>query len=381
MFFEALISLLVAAHLLAMNVASAGPLVAAALRSTRRGDQVENCQAGRRMASLSLGAMFAGAALGGLALALPSPGMREALSRFPGRAYWFAGTELLFSAGCIAAIAVGWSRLGKGLTWMLALVSASNLLYHFPPLMAVFGLLASDPSWASETTIDRPTLLRLMGRENVISLSVHFALASWAVTAAVLLWSPRRRHPEQPEQPEQPNADRATPEFLSRAARWALWPTLFQLPVGAWVLITTGGRAREAMLGGDLWATASLGGGIVAALFLIQTLAGIALGDVGPSARLRAIWLLALVVALMTFTLRHSRPRPFGIAASSSAASSHPGVMSPQGSEPQRERLLAARPKKKPPRVVVATASMGIFSEPIPWGAAQRVGASARAPD
>src|SRR5690606_13047621 len=67
--------LLLALHLLAMNVASAGPLVGVWL--ARCGSREElGLRVGRRLAGRSLWALATGALLGGAMLLLPSEGVR-----------------------------------------------------------------------------------------------------------------------------------------------------------------------------------------------------------------------------------------------------------------------------------------------------------------
>ena len=300
--------LLLASHLLAMNLAAAGPLAAAWLiAGGDAGDQRRHAL-GRRLTVLSLAALVVGGALGGMLLLVPNPGLRAALARFPANAYWFAGLELLFSAGCIAALVAGhrWLRRRPVAAWALAATTAANLLYHFPPLMAVFGQLAADPDWTNVAVVDRPALLRLWLRPEVLALWTHFILASLATAAIAALW------PWRPAaMPSEDNAD-VSETVVRRLAWWALAASLLQIPAGVWLALASEPTARDAMMGGDLVASASFVGGVVMALALLQTLAAIALGDSQAATRRRAGWLLLIVVALMSITLRTSRTSPDG---------------------------------------------------------------------
>jgi hypothetical protein len=292
--------LLLAAHLLAMNVASAGPLVGTWLLWRH-----DDSQAGGkdhtsgRVFRLSLASLVVGSLLGGCLLLAPNESLRAALRRFPADAYWFAGIELLFSAGCILALIMGgaWIAKRRRLAAVIALLSATNLLYHFPPLMAVIGELAADPRWAADEQINRAALLRLWARPEILALWAHFVLASLAVAPIAALWPPR--HDAQ-------TASIQSQQVVRRLGAWALAATVLQIPVGLWLLATSDAAARDSMLGENLFASACFSGGVLAALWLLQTLTAIVLGDEGNAVR-RAGLLLVVVTTLMSSTLRASR--------------------------------------------------------------------------
>lgn len=295
------IILLLAVHLLAMNVASTAPLAGAWLRGRRHGDPGRREAGARGVFKLSLGALGCGAAVGGLLLLAPSAGMRAALARFPANAYWFAGAEILFSAACLYGCVklADWRRT----TWVLALLAATNLLYHFPPLMAVLGELAANPNWAADEVIDRRTLLRLWIRQEVLSLWLHFALASIAVGCVAAL-AYRRWLQVPATDAEEAHSD----GYISRRlAGWALGATLLQIPVGIWLLLASDEAARQSMLGDNWIATASLALGVWVALGVMQSLAAIAWGDMERRQLGRACVLLVVTVVLMSATLKTSR--------------------------------------------------------------------------
>lgn len=298
---ETATTLLLAVHLLAMNVASAGPLAGAWLRrlSLRDGatdrDLLE--RGARATFRWSLLGLAIGALIGGAMLLAPSAGMRAALRRFPVDAYWFAGAEILFSAACIFGC---WklSRRPK-LTWLLAIVAATNLLYHFPPLMAVLGELAVDAHWADDEVLHRKALIWLWIRPEVLSLWAHFALASIAVGFTTALAVCHRALRNETEQVDDRTA--------RRLAGCALGATLLQIPVGIWLLLASDTAAQQAMMGESWLATIGLAGGVWVALGVMQSLATIAWGGSDRRQVNRAFVLLAVTVALMSFTLRASR--------------------------------------------------------------------------
>jgi hypothetical protein len=295
-----MVSLLIAIHLLAMNVASAGPLAAAWLAG--RGGL--GPELARRVARQSLQGLGLGIVLGGALLLAPNAGLRAALGRFPASTYWFAAGELVFSAVVMAGLLwiVNAPRRRPVLAWGLALVSASNLLYHFPPLMAVIGKLAADPRWATEASISHAALLRLVRRPDVLALWLHFILASIAAAAIVALWPSRSESSTALTEPSE--------RILRQLAAAALVATLAQLPVGVWLLTSAETAERNAMLGQGVATSTLFLGSLVAAFVLLHALARATLGDVDPTTRRRSAWLLLAVVVLMSATLTASRRAP-----------------------------------------------------------------------
>ena len=306
---EAITTLLLAVHLLAMNVASAGPLAGAWLlhRGLKAGENERRplLHASRRTFAWSLVALVVGSLVGGAMLIAPSEGMQAALRRFPPDAYWFAGSEILFSAICMAAC---W-RLQRWpkTTWLLTLASVSNLLYHFPPLMAVLGELAADPRWTDKEVLDRETLLGLWARPEILSLWLHFILASIAVGFVAALAA------SVPCTNDESGAQTAAtaPSPADRIARplagAALAATLLQVPVGLWLLFSSDEAAQQSMLGGSWLATMGLAGGVWVSLGVMQSLATIAWGGSDRRQLRRTSFLLGLTVLLMSATLRGSR--------------------------------------------------------------------------
>jgi len=297
---ETATTLLLAVHLLAMNVASTGPLAGAwlASRSRRPGDSRELLGRGApRIFAWSLASLAIGSVVGGTMLLAPSAGIRAALARLPENAYWFAGAEILFSAACIAGC---WKlKHWPKLMWLLAIATVTNLLYHFPPLMAVLGELAANANWTTEKVLDRPTLKALFLRPEVMSLWAHFVLASIAVGFTAALVACHRVATSGSEA-----LDARTSRQL---ASCALGATVLQIPVGIWLLLVSDDAAQQAMMGQSWVATIGLAGGVWVALGVMQSLASIAWGGSDRRQVDRACVLLTITVVLMSFTLRSSR--------------------------------------------------------------------------
>ena len=301
-----------ACHLLAVDLAAAGPLMAIWLewRETRRGDSLAG-EIGRRLAIWSLAAAFIGVGLGLLtALVLPQlerPEYRRALGHVMPYLWWSVVGELAFYFICIAAYILLWRRWQGHRFWhrALAVLAATNVLYHFPSLFTIISALSMRPQ-LSELPLDAPLFRKMLVQGEVVSRVVHHWLASLAVAAVVAMWLAARRG-QTPEASGQ-EAGNAAP-IVKQAARIALLATTAQVAVGIWVLLTLPVAMENQMLGEDWLATALFGGSVVAALGLMHHLSVIALGDVSRRKVNVATLLLVLVVFLMAATLHRSRQR------------------------------------------------------------------------
>ena len=305
---DLLIILVLSVHLVAMNLAGAGPLFGIWLG--RRGESNDPVwdRLGQKVAWLSFWAFLLGMITGGGQMFFaPSDGLWEALARFPNRGLWIAAAELLFSLVCLALYAGYWTTLRKHRWWhaTLALLSSSNLLYHFPPLMSVIGKLANDPTWAETPVLDRAALLPLMGRAEIVALSVHFVLASLAVSAVAVLWLSSKS--KEASKSKRDDWEKTTLPLVRRAAWVALLTSAVQLPVGFWLLVSLPQTIRTSMMGDSAIASLAFVGAMLLTFVLFQRLLTVAIGTI-ESGDLRMVgWVLATLVLLMTATLYESR--------------------------------------------------------------------------
>jgi hypothetical protein len=292
------------AHLVCMNIASAGPLACIWLDWRERAGDAAAGRAGRTLAATSLVLFVVGMLLGVLVAWLAwSPAFwRDLIERLPGRLYWGAW-ELAFSAVLMAAY-WGWWRWAPGGAGartgrtVIALLSATNLLYHFPPLFILIAKLSTGDAAVGES-LDDSTFREMMWRGEVVALTVHYWLASLAVAGVLLAVLALRMAPKQD-----------SPEAIMRLAVWggrlALVPTLLQIPVGLWIVIALPPVPQNRVLGGDLAATTLLGTGVVAALALLHYLASLSIGEATRKTIVGAAVLMLIVIATMTATLRYT---------------------------------------------------------------------------
>jgi hypothetical protein len=313
-----------ACHLLAVDVAAAGPLMAIWLewRATRRGDLFAG-EIGRRLAIWSLAAAIIGVGLGLLAVfALPQlepPEYRQAFRRVTPYLWWSVVGELVFYVACMAGYILLWRRWQAHRFWhrALAVLASTNVLYHFPTLFTIISALSMRPKLA-ELPLDAPLFRRMLVQGEVVSRVVHHWLASLAVAAAFAMWLAARvgipalagSRPRKGGTPTVEVGDQGSASpIIKQAARVALLATTVQVAVGIWVLLALPVAMENQVLGEDWLATALFGTSIVAALGLMHHLSVIALGDVSRRTVGRATLLMVLVVVLMSATLHRARQR------------------------------------------------------------------------
>jgi hypothetical protein len=258
------------------------------------------------MAHWCLWFLLVGTALGmillGILWAAPAQRYWQAVERFPARAYAFAAGELAFTALCLALYAGLWNRLRERPWWhaLLAVLAATNLFYHFPPLMIVLGELSAQPDWVSEPLITRPVFRTLLIRPELIGKVLHFGLASVAVSGGMLMLL-ARRHVSGEFQ------DQCRTALVRAGAAIAFAASIAQLAVGLWVLLQLPMAARNALIGDDWVASVLFFLSIVAVLGVLRALASVAGGDTSNAAVSKSAVLLILVVALMTGSLTRAR--------------------------------------------------------------------------
>jgi hypothetical protein len=294
-------TILLTIHLLAMNVASAGPLVCIWLQVRGRRGEEAAWQAGKSLSRWAVAGLFlgvvAGMAQGVMAWFDPSQGFADAVARFPRSAVANFVGEVLFAFACLGIYAGEWTRW-RNRPWLhglFAVLATTNLLYHFPPLMVVLNALAVRPEMVVEPTITRDIYRPLMLRPEILSQSLHFVVASVAAAGVALIFIARRQRTAEPE---------GAQGLIVAGARIALAASLVQLAGGIWLLFELSPVARGGLTGDALLATGLFIAAIVVTLGLLHLLATIALGDTCDENVRRCVLLFLGVVFLMTTMLR-----------------------------------------------------------------------------
>jgi hypothetical protein len=323
-------SLLLAAHLLCVNVAAGGPLVAAWLDWRGRRDEAAG-RAAKWLAGWSLIGFLAGAVLG-LAIGwLKWDADYRALWTGPlsYKLHW-AGIEAIFSL----VLMIGWwiwlpgkTRAGAVAACVrvaLAVLASTNLLYHFPILFSVAARLDDTGQTAGER-IGSAAFRQLMVIGEAPAMAVHVTLASVAVAATMLLSLSLRWR--------RTGDEAGAYKIAIWGGRWALVASVLQLPVGLWTLIMLTPAAQGRIMSGSGLGMALFLLSLVAALWLIRELVNVALGDGTRPALVRAMALMLATVVLMTAMQQHTRvshqPEPHSLRNASEVEQRFPEANAP----------------------------------------------------
>ncbi|MGE0758619.1 MAG: hypothetical protein AB7F89_05800 [Pirellulaceae bacterium] len=306
-------SLILALHLLCMNLASAAPVLAVWLDRPRKSriDTLPDIRgAVSYLAQLAIGGLSGGALLGLLLGCFRwSDPYHAVLSQFTPRIYWGVW-ELLFSAVLLFVYAA-WvrsrpqaSRAGWLLRSLVALIATTNLLYHFPPLFSMIAGVAAG-HLRLDSAIDSTAFRRLLADGAVLSVSVHFAVASFAVAGTALLLRTRATGDDA----------RATASAGVWGGRVALAATLLQIPVGLWMVVALAPSVQQRLMGNDPVAASLLIAAVLAMFWLLHVLAAAAFGDTSATTRRQAFLALVTVVVLMVGVLERTKVVPLPVRA------------------------------------------------------------------
>jgi hypothetical protein len=181
---------------------------------------------------------------------------------------------------------------------IIAVLSATNLLYHFPVLFSVAAKLA-DAGETSGAVISGAAFRRLMIAGETPALAVHVVLASVAM-AGILLFGLSLRWLRR--------EDVVAAEKVARwGARWALATSLAQLPVGVWLLFALPVAAQSRLMGEITTGVILFVLAILVALWLINELVHVSGGETSRSRLIRAMTAMMITVVLMSALLEQIR--------------------------------------------------------------------------
>ncbi len=297
---------IVTAHLLAVGVASFGPLAACALHgwalwrqdtsAAARGLELERLAAWALAAAVLLGL----AAMAAVWLTYPTAWYRAA-AIVPPRRVWFAVVELIFSLALIWWDVALWRRPApprwyQRAGWLvLPLVAGTNLVYHFPTLFAVIGVWSTrsempSPAEFRLAMIEPETMLRTAHHwlTGVIVTAVTLAATTWHTVALV-----------------------ADPLGARRMMRWGAWLALvgsaLQVVIGLVLLTRMPRVAQDRLLGGDAGASAVFVLSIALTIGLLYYLATMCLVDIERRHVTATVALTVAVIGLMVATRHNTR--------------------------------------------------------------------------
>lgn len=301
------LAIVVALHLSAVGISAMAPVMCLVLewRGARRNDDAAQV-VGRRLARDSLKLLFVAAALGLLALWLlhfqGNVAWFKAVAAIPPRRLWFGLAELLFFAACMWAYAWGWQRMPRWLHRGLAILAATDVLYHFPPLFASIVVISKRPElWGG--TLAYREVLAVFSAGETLSRVAHFILAATALTGLWVVWRALRIawqgiHVE------------AYQRIARSGARLALGAVLLQIPSGAVLFMIMPESVREMILMGDYLATGALVAALLAVMALLHQLLAIALGEASRKGVILSAASAAAIMLLMVIVSHRLRNLP-----------------------------------------------------------------------
>ena len=320
-------AILLTMHLLLVDVAMVGPLLAAWYdwRGAKRGEP-KLSELGRRLALVSLLAFVVGMVLGGGLLAgryFTDPRYMRAVAAVPRDRLWFALAELVFALVCLVLYLVLWRRWQRGRIFhrLLAIAAASNLMIHFPALFAVISLISTRPGLMGRV-LERDEYRRLLIDGQVLSRVTHVWLAAVAVTGLVVVWLAIRTLSQDVDAASSDGATAGAGlrlRAIRSGGRLALTATMLQFPVGIWVALAMPEAAREPLLGGDAVAALLFLVALMLAMLQMHMLSALVLTQPTAQQAWRATTVLVTLILLMVGTrLRlgiQQTPRPVAKAA------------------------------------------------------------------
>ncbi|WP_254507235.1 hypothetical protein [Anatilimnocola floriformis] len=303
--------LLLAVHLMCMNVACGAPLVSLWLEwKDRRGDAIAP-QAARYLAASSVIALLVGMGLGLVLGWLRWTPEYAEVWRVNLASKLEMGIYELIASGSLLVVYWIWrswavlpTRRGYLGRSMLLFLAASNLLYHFPPILIIAGKLA-ERSFPADVVIvgdlKGGAFRRLVAVDEIPALTAHFALASVAMAGVMLLGLALRRQKSDED-----------PRGMKRIAAWGSWSALLatglQLVVGLWLLATTPQDSQALLTGSAVLPTACLVTSLILVAWLLRELSTIALDEPTRGSMIRAMIAMTFVILLMTAARKLSRP-------------------------------------------------------------------------
>lgn len=293
-------------HLILMNFASVAPLLAVWLdvRSSRK-DNERLALIGRTIGWWSVLALLLGIVLGliqGVLIWLDGEEIYfQAVESVWDSKIIFGFWEIAFSVACMVGYLAWWRFAKRTQTWqrllsrLFAILAATNLLYHFPTLFTIVGLIARGEVDV-EAPVDSGEFRSLLIHSEVIWFTLHFWFASFAVSGLITGMMCLRKLPEGERE------STAGTAFLI-----ALISTLLQIPVGFVLTTTLNSVQQSRLMGGDTLCTAMFAIGVGLAFWLMHQLAGLAFFDRSRRKANMALVTLAGTIVLMTATMLLSR--------------------------------------------------------------------------
>lgn len=293
------LTIVAAMHLIAVYVAMMGPLVCLWLQWRGRRDRLA-AMLDRYLLWLAAATLVTAAALGAAAIGLISLSFSEAYLAaarvLPRSRYWpFGAVELLFSLSCFvgaAMLAPSTDLLSPRFAarGLATLLGSANLIYHFPPLFVMLGVVSTRHElWGRSLRFTT-----LLGDVEVLARVAHHLLAALVVTGMAIAWYGVRRGGE-------------ALAAIAWGCRIAAAALVCQLFAGVWLVMSMPPGSREMLLGDDAFAALFFGGSLLTTFVVLPRVAAAAFGQSERRAIMITIALVLGIVLLMTAARHRTR--------------------------------------------------------------------------
>lgn len=289
------LTVVVTLHLAAVYLSMMAPLVCLWLQWRAGRDEVA-ARLDRYFLRLASAMLIAATVLGGLAILLVArlfPNAYLAAAKIlPERRYWYGAVEIAFSLGCYSlALAMSKkdlrSRVRFWMRWLTTLLGSSNLIYHFPTLFVMLGVLCVRPkAWGQEIKFTT-----LLADSEILGRTIHHLLAALLVTGIAAAWYGLHGGDEQ-----------------RRAVAWggriAAAAVVLQFLSGIWLVTVMPVQSRELLMGGDAVAACLFVGSLLAAIVSVARLGAMSLGHAERKHAMITIGIVLVILFGMT-AVRH----------------------------------------------------------------------------
>lgn len=296
-----LLVLVFSLHLVCMNLAAGGLLVASGVELVAGRDAERAARLSAKLASHAALGLFAGAALGGLMLLyFWSANYQDIFLRRLGTRPAFSLVQVGFSL-VLHTIQWRWTKSsvgGKGRYWRaaIAFVSSTNLIYHFPTLFAIVAEIAGT-STPESAVIERKQFYAFLGSGPILSHAAHFFLAALATSGVIGAIFVRK--------------DPASHGLRRFCTSIALVCTVLQIPVGILVYMTLPAAAQRGLIGDNVPLSVAFLASLASALWLMQSLISQLPSDTPKNRPLWSGAALLLTILLMSGVLWGTRKSRF----------------------------------------------------------------------
>ena len=302
-------SILLALHLVSVNLAAIGPLFCIGL-IWRGAPDLQ--QTGKWLARWSCAGLLIGMLLGGLIMgtysfggaALNGTRFYNALLQIPHDRLWWGVAELAFYFLCMLPAVFFWPALmrRRWLLTVLLFLAATNLLYHFTPLFVVVGYLQGGTDF---TPLTKPELRSLTVSPPVLARVVHHLLAGVAIVATVLLL----RTASQAQSSRTPASKKAFETLVRRYGAWIFLVTLLEIPSGIWFLLQLPNAVQNQFIGGNVFVTSWFAAALLLVMLLLYKSFAVLTGETARRDAWQIAALLLTVILMMTGLLAFILPR------------------------------------------------------------------------